>query len=667
MEPFAPSKGIKACIHMLKRKVKYLLSIALLCSAFAAMSQNISKVDGFRRILHKGVADSMYIRLSLDIADEFIFNQSDSCRKYALQALMKAEEIKDVSAQGRACNYLGIIEYSQAHYLTALEYYQRSQSCYKSKNDMGGAMKAANNIAIIYTELEEFDKAIAIYEEAYEQNMLLGKKAAASSNLFNIIVDYIELKKWDLAKERMKKLEMLHAEDPNGADPNSLKAEIYLHENKTDSALYCLDLAIERADAVGDDYFLVSMYIQRADVLRIKKSYLDAEAELVKAEEIITRNELNDQRLALLKKRAEILAEEGLFSRAFEVQNEYTTLKDSLDHINNFNRISELNAKYESEKKETEIARQEQELSNKSLQFRIVVLIGLAILVITALILYNLLRKRKMNDLLKVQNNEIKVQRQKILSSIDYARRIQRSILPSEDTIKKLFPQSFIFFRPRDIVSGDFYWMKEVDNKVLVAIADCTGHGVPGAFMSLIANSKLNKVVSELGKKSPHEILHSVHHEIVNMLNQREAPYNAQDGMDISLCLIDKTTRTIEFSGANNSIMIVGKDFQEIKAIPLSLGGMAYAKTYDRDNPFKPETIRYEEGDILFMYTDGLLDQLGGMENKKFNKERFRNMLKQLYTMDLDRAVVTCDAFLSQWKMNNAQTDDILLFGTKLT
>lgn len=652
---------------MLKRKVKYLLSIALLCCATVSISQNISKVDGFRRILSQGVADSMYIRLSLDIADEFIFNHSDSSRKYALQALMRAEEIKDVSSQGRACNYLGIIEYSQAHYLTALEYYQRSQTSYKSINDMGGAMKAANNIAIIYTELEEFDKAIAIYEEAYEQNMLLGKKAAASSNLFNIIVDYIELKKWDMAKERMKKLEMLHAEDPNGADPNSLKAEIYLHENKTDSALYCLDQAIERADAVGDDYFLVSMYIQRADVLRIKKSYLDAEAALVKAEEIIIRNELNDQKLALLKKRAEIFAEEGLFSKAFEVQNEYGELKDSLDRLNNFNRISELNAKYESEKKETEIARQEQELSSKSLQFRIVLLVGFAILVITGLILYNLLRKRKMNDLLKVQNNEIKVQRQKILSSIDYARRIQRSILPSEETIKKLFPESFIFFRPRDIVSGDFYWMKEVDNKVLVAIADCTGHGVPGAFMSLIANSKLNKVVSELGKKSPHEILHAVHHEIVNMLNQREAPYNAQDGMDISLCLIDKTTRTIEFSGANNSIMIVGKDFQEIKAIPLSLGGMAYARSYDIDNPFKPETIRYEEGDILFMYTDGLLDQLGGMDNKKFNKERFRNMLKQLYSMDLERAVVTCDAFLSQWKMNNAQTDDILLFGTKLT
>ena len=667
MEPSAPCKGIKACITMLKLKAKYYLSLVFICCGFAAMSQNMSKVDGYRRILQNGVADTMYIRLSLDIADEFIFNQSDSSRKYAMQALMKAEEIKDASAQGRACNYLGIIEYSQAHYLTALEYYQRSQNSFKSKNDMAGAMKAANNIAIIYTELEEFDKAISIYEEAYEQNLLLGKKAAASSNLFNIIVDYIELEKWDLAKERMKMLEVLHAEDPNGADPNSLKAELYLHENKTDSALYCLDLAIERADAVGDDYFLVSMYIQRADVLRIKKSYLEAEAELVKAEEIIVRNELNDQKLALLKKRAEILAEEGLYSKAFEVQNEYTLLKDSLDHLNNFNRISELNAKYESEKKETEIARQEQELSRKSLQFRIVLLIGSAILVIAALILYNLLRKRKMNDLLKVQNNEIKVQRQKILSSIDYARRIQRSILPSEETIKKLFPQSFVFFRPRDIVSGDFYWMKEVDNKVLVAIADCTGHGVPGAFMSLIANSKLNKVVSEMGKKAPHEILHAVHFEIVNMLNQREAPYNAQDGMDISLCLIDKNTRTIEFSGANNSIMIVGRDFQEIKAVPLSLGGVAYSKTYDRNNPFKPETIRYEEGDILFMYTDGMLDQLGGSENRKFNKERFRNLLKQLYAMDLDRAVVTCDAFLSQWKMNNAQTDDILLFGTKLT
>lgn len=648
--------------------LKYRLILLAIFCTLAGYAQNEVRIEGYKRILaKKEVSDTMFIRLSIAISDELIFNSPDSSRKYANLALAKGQEIGDTAAIAKACNYLGILAYSQGYYLTALEFYQRSQNAYKSINDNFGAMKAANNIGIIYTSLEEFEKAINIYEEAFNQNMKLGEKAAATSNLFNQAICYLELDQRDKAKQKLTVLEKLFVEAGGGADPSSLKAEIYLLEKNADSALHHLNISIRIADSINDDFFLVGLYIQRADAFRMKRNYDAAKVELELASNIIDRNELHDQKLALLKMYSDVLADEGHFSKAFLLQNQYLSLKDSLDHINNFNRISELNAKYETEKQETMIARQEQELSKKSLQFRIVFILGIAVLAISCISIYNLVRKRRMNKLLSNQNDEIKSQRQKIISSIDYARRIQRSILPSEEVVKSFFPQSFVYFRPRDIVSGDFYWMRQIENKILVAIADCTGHGVPGAFMSVIANSKLNTVVDVHGKRDPGDILHCVHKEIVNMLNQRDSLGNAQDGMDISLCLIDTEERTIEFSGANNSIMLMHQnELNEFKAVPLSLGGVAHAKSYKVANPFQTEVIRYQEGDYLFMYTDGMLDQLGGAENKKFNKERFRGLLRQLQAMHLNRAIVTCDAFVSQWRMNNAQTDDILLFGTKL-
>jgi serine phosphatase RsbU (regulator of sigma subunit)/tetratricopeptide (TPR) repeat protein len=648
--------------------LKYRLILLAIFCTLAGYAQNEVRIEGYKRILaKKEVSDTMFIRLSIAISDELIFNSPDSSRKYANLALAKGQEIGDTAAIAKACNYLGILAYSQGYYLTALEFYQRSQNAYKSVNDNFGAMKAANNIGIIYTSLEEFEKAINIYEEAFNQNMKLGEKAAATSNLFNQAICYLELEQRDKAKQKLIALEKLYAEAGGGADPSSLKAEIFLLEKNADSALHHLNISIRIADSINDDFFLVGLYIQRADAFRMKRNYDAAKVELELASNIIDRNELHDQKLALLKMYSDVLADEGHFSKAFLLQNQYLSLKDSLDHINNFNRISELNAKYETEKQETMIARQEQELSKKSLQFRIVFILGIAVLAITCISLYNLVRKRRMNKLLSTQNDEIKTQRQKIISSIDYARRIQRSILPSEEVVKSFFPQSFVYFRPRDIVSGDFYWMRKIENKILVAIADCTGHGVPGAFMSVIANSKLNTVVDVQGKRDPGDILHCVHKEIVNMLNQRDAMGNAQDGMDISLCLIDTEERTIEFSGANNSIMIMRQnELNEFKAVPLSLGGVAHAKSYNGSNPFQTQVIRYHDGDYLFMYTDGMLDQLGGADNKKFNKERFRGLLRQLQAMQLNRAIVTCDAFVSQWRMNTAQTDDILLFGTKL-
>lgn len=615
-----------------------------------------------------GVADSTYIRINMEIADAFLFNDPDTARYFVLRAHNRAKTSGNLIQLARATNFLGIIAFSKMHYLTALEHYQASQQLYKDAGDNTGALKAANNIAIVYTNIGEPEKAVRIYQDAYTQNMAMGQPAFAANNLYNIVVGQLELKQYDEVRKNLLQLESMHAQHPGAANPDPLRGELYLAENKLDSALLYLQRSLVSSHDQGDEYFEASILLELSDVFLRKMDYAQSEAYLDQAEELINNNEFNEMKLSCLERRAEILYEKGLAIEAYNIQKEYINLKDSLEKINNFNRISELNAKYESEKRETEIARQAQVIQEKDSHFHLALIIGCAVLFMGGVVTYNLIRNRRMNALLKMQNSEIKVQRQKIIASINYAKKIQSSILPPQELLKNLVPESFIYFKPRDIVSGDFYWYQEIDKKLYLATVDCTGHGVPGAFMSLIANAKLNKVLNEMKLREPGMILRQVHFEIMDALHQSDEAHNAQDGMDISLCVIDFASRKIQFSGANTSMFVMkGSALSEFKSQPLSIGGTLYGRKFAKgEMPFETIEFSYESGDKLFMFTDGFHDQIGGQENKKFNKSRFREMLERISAEGFQQASHKCDEYLKSWKNSSPQTDDILLLGLKL-
>ncbi|MFN6378126.1 MAG: SpoIIE family protein phosphatase [Flavobacteriales bacterium] len=648
--------------------LKYLFTVCLLSAACALSAQDMQKVQGLKRILERDVSDSLYIKLNIDIADEFIFNTPDTSLHYTLRALERASKVKDSVMMAKSENYLGIIHYSQGHLLTALEHYQTSQHIYKSIGDKSGVGKASNNIAIVYTNLGEHDKAIKIYEETFQTNLELNLIDEAASNIFNIAAACINLGQYDKARSKLKQLEEFNKLSPTSIDPCFLMSDIYIQENKLDSALMSLTKAYDLSIEQGDEFFLASVILSRAEVYIKLKDYEKANATLDEAEMIIEKNSFNDMMLQLLDIKARLAASLGQYQLAYDLNREYQSLKDSLDKMNNFNRISELNAKYESEKREAEIAKQAQVIDQKNSLFKISAVVAVALLSLLGVIAFNLNRKKKMNKLLKEQNNEIKRQRHKVIASINYARRIQRSILPVENHLQQYLPDSFIFFKPRDIVSGDLYWHQWIDDRLYIAAIDCTGHGVPGAFMSLIANSSINKTINELKQREPHDILMCLHNEIIQILNQERDPQNAQDGMDISLCAIDFQKRIIKFAGANLSIyMSLKGELTEIKAAPVSLGGIVFEKQLTTgQNPFKTEEIRYESGDYLFMFTDGMLDQMG-FESKKFNKSRFRDLLVAIAAeSNMIKGQEICQITLDEWRGDNQQTDDILIIGARL-
>ena len=295
-------------------------------------------------------------------------------------------------------------------------------------------------------------------------------------------------------------------------------------------------------------------------------------------------------------------------------------------------------------------------------------------------IFFHYREKRKTNILLKERNK-------KIMDSINYASRIQKSILLPENEIKKILPESFIYFQPRDIVSGDFYWFAEVDeahllcepivNKdellstsnsrlIIVAAVDCTGHGIPGAFMSLVGNSLLNEIIHEKHIIQPDSILKSMHNGVFKALHQKEGVSLIQDGMEMSICVINPDKKHIEFSGAMNPIYIVKDNIVHmIKPDMLAIGGRSFRTRKNTEVEFTKQIIPIEKNMSVYMFTDGFADQFGGPENKKFNTTQFKNLLLNIHSMDMEMQKTAIEETIKNWRGDQKQTDDMLVIGMK--
>lgn len=267
--------------------------------------------------------------------------------------------------------------------------------------------------------------------------------------------------------------------------------------------------------------------------------------------------------------------------------------------------------------------------------------------------------KKSINVLLKEQNK-------KITDSINYAKRIQQSILVPENEIQKILPRSFIYYQPRDIVSGDFYWFSQVDNKIIIAAVDCTGHGVPGAFMSLIGNTLLNEIINEKGVTDPASILNLLHLNVLKALHQLEGEAQNQDGMEMSLCVIDHSNKTIEFAGAMTPVYVVNKGaVSVIQPDTRGIGGINAATQKGEKIEFTTKQIPIEEHMCLYMFTDGYMDQFGGPNNKKFNAPMFKKMLLYFQVLDMEAQKSGMEEIMKNWRGDYRQIDDMLVIGIR--
>ncbi|MFL5765041.1 MAG: SpoIIE family protein phosphatase [Bacteroidia bacterium] len=279
-------------------------------------------------------------------------------------------------------------------------------------------------------------------------------------------------------------------------------------------------------------------------------------------------------------------------------------------------------------------------------------------------------REREMKRQLKETLDElsktkqiVESQNMRISESISYARKIQLAINATETNLKEEFPESFIYYKPKDVISGDFPWYYKTGNSVFFAAVDCTGHGVPGAMLSIIGNLLLNDIIANHPGKKTSEVLDSLHNQVVQTLKQNSPGNLSSDGMDIALCKVDLDEKKIYFSGAHRPLLFVKKDGTSVilKGDRFPIGGMQYKG----QNQYSEQVLPYEEGDMVYIFSDGYPDQVGGVENRKFSTNRLNELLASPGSADMDHVEMNIDRTFSHWKGVNRQVDDVLIIGVK--
>ena len=290
-------------------------------------------------------------------------------------------------------------------------------------------------------------------------------------------------------------------------------------------------------------------------------------------------------------------------------------------------------------------------------------LISLFLFILLIRVLRHILNKEDLlTDSLRKTKMSLELKNKDLLDSLHYAKLIQQSMQPNMEKVIKYLPDIFIYDRPRDIVSGDFFWSKEMPNKFFIACADCTGHGVPGAIISMLGNVLLNDIIERLNVQDPAKILKLLHKRIVKILKQDQYGSNSHDGMDIAFCMIDKVLPVLYFSGALRPLIIIRNE-QVIKLDPdpNSIGGIKRG-----EKKFTCRKIIYQPGDVFYIFSDGYADQFGGDRDKKYMSKRFLEYLKGISHLNFDQQKKQLHEEFESWKGEREQTDDVMVIGFKL-
>ena len=259
------------------------------------------------------------------------------------------------------------------------------------------------------------------------------------------------------------------------------------------------------------------------------------------------------------------------------------------------------------------------------------------------------------------RTKKIESQRKEITDSIQYASRIQNALLPPEEELDTLLPSYFILNKPRNIVSGDYYWLAQKDNKIIVAVADCTGHGVPGAFMSILGVAFLNEILNQTEAIRANEILNQLRDQVIKSLRQTGKSDEARDGMEIALCVVDFNNKKLQYSGAFRPLYLIrDKKLIEIKGDSMPIG--VYS---DEKLSFRNEELIFEKNDLIYMFSDGYVDQLGGPKRKTFKSKKFKELLIHIQQKPLKEQKEILEREYELWKRDVEQIDDILVMGIR--
>lgn len=541
-------------------------------------------------------------------------------------------------------NKLAFVYWGSGDLHSAASSFLKSAEINEELKNFGALRTIYSHLGSIYYELGSFNQAIANYKKSLDLNKKAGRTSEIISNQVNIANSYQE--------------NADYGESSRYAN-EALGKALEINEMKLVAECYeILAINAEKSgssqDAKGyyDKYNTISKMLQKQEMEKMATQTKAYEKQVItKEQELkVTRDTLT----TVVEKNKEILLQNELLSKEKQIQEL---------------QMAEQQAKDEAKK-----------------QAQMLIIVILAIFLLGALgivimVLRQVQQKKKTNkqllennqkieqqkDEIEAQHDLAQKQKKRITDSIQYAQRIQRAVIPPEKLLDAYFEDHFVYYRPKDIVSGDFYWFTRKEHILVIAVADCTGHGVPGAFMSMLGVAYLNEIVNKLSANKhisefyPDRILNELREMVITSLHQTGNPEEPKDGMDIALCVFDFENKKLHYAGANNPLFIIRNN----ELIEYKADRMPVSYHQKKDVPFTNHTIDLHENDTFYMTSDGFIDQFGGEKGLKFMVKRFKNILLENHTKPMEKQYEILNEKMVQWKGDKPQLDDMLVIGLR--
>lgn len=637
-------------------KVKCLMIFYFLFLISNCFSQSIAELEqSVKNVLDE---DKAYIYNQL--SELTLNNSSDKAIDYGQLAIKFAKQTKDLPEEAMA-------NVNLANAFKVIKKNSNAITCLNNAAQLYIITKENQNLGVVYSKLTD----LYVLESDLNQ-------AAKTNQLANITYTKLNDKK-------------------GVANSFLIAGDIFCKQSKFDIAITNYNNALKYYQSINDAKMLVKIYSRIGNANSNFGDFTNAKINLEKAFDLATKNNLKQEALIIAKSLEVVTKNEKGFSQsqtnfAEKEKNTLITKTEVLENKTNIlinqNNISiteieklsienqvtayklkaqkdelfKTKIETENKAKQIQLLKKETELSDIKVQKQktIILIISISLILLAFLIILiirSLSITKKQKNIIQFQKTVVDEKQRRIISGINAASIIQSSILPKKSVLDKLLKKYFVMYLPKDIVSGDFYWAKDLGADILFAVVDCTGHGVPGAFMSLHGYNLLDRIVTEKKITQTDTILNELNTAIINTMADENDELYVKNGMDISLIKLNKISKKLEFSGAKNNLFIARNgQLNEIKSDKMSIGHI-----FAGDFTIKKEQL--QSGDILYLYTDGYKDQKGGNKNKSLLATPFKNLIQEINMLDLEKQLALIKQKHFEWKGNNEQTDDICVVG----
>ena len=682
------------------KKISFILLLFIWGSIGNKLHSQNAVIDSLKNLIANTENDTTKVKLLNTLALRYYATNPEKIKETAQEALNLAEKSNFVKGAAESNRVLGIHFHVKGAYNEALQYYLKSLPLWEKCKDDKGKANTLNNVGAIYGNLNNYDLSLKYYLEAVEIAEKINNDVIKSKLHNNIGTIYELRKKYDEAiSSYNKSLEIKRKlEDFRGIAYSISNIGVILNkQGKYEAALKSFTEALPNMKKINDTRGEVVIYSNMGESYFKLHKFKKANIFLQKAAQKMGQagDKLLEAEIHL--RISKLDSATSNYQGAYKHFRRHSSIQDSLFSISKSQQIAEMQSKYNTEKQETENKLLKATISQQKMTVYAVVAILISVVVALFFMLFGRAKLKKANREISKQKLQTEIAHENIKSGINYASRIQTAMLPAKDLFRENFSEYFIFFKPRDVVSGDFYYAKKINDLLIFAAADCTGHGVPGAFVSMLGISLLNEIVKKKEIKCPNQALDELREEVKNSLHQTGNSNEQKDGMDIALCVLNTKTKNLQFSGAYNSLYVIlnqSADNQrineleknpkikihrqnisssgsllpeveqklliEVKADPQPIG------IHKKETAFTAENIQLEKGDALYLLSDGFVDQFGHKTGRKYMKRSFIQLLLAASDKPMIKQKEILNSTFQNWRGDTRQIDDVLVMGLRI-